>query len=99
MPSRWTPSRNNWRRRARRYVLLASLVQVPAPALVPGFASRAQAAEPESVARARELYKSGEKAFKAGKYEEALHDLDTGYQLSNRPLFLLNMGHAERRRG
>jgi tetratricopeptide (TPR) repeat protein len=83
-------------------VLLACLVQIGAPAVVRtsgGDGGLAQAADPEAVARARELYKSGEKAFKAGKYEEALHDWETGYQLSNRPLFLLNMGHAERRRG
>jgi tetratricopeptide (TPR) repeat protein len=82
--------------------LLASLIQIGAPALLGSagdIGARAQAAEPEAVARARELYKSGEKAFKEGRYAEALRDWDTGYQLSNRPLFLLNMGHAERRRG
>ena len=83
-------------------MLLACLVEIGAFAPVRTCVSGggvAQAADPEAVARARELYKSGEKAFKAGKYEEALHDWETGYQLSNRPLFLLNMGHAERRRG
>jgi tetratricopeptide (TPR) repeat protein len=83
-------------------VLLACLVQIGAPALLGSagdMGAPAHAAEPEAVARARELYKSGERAFKEGKYEEALRDWDTGYQLSNRPLFLLNMGHAERRRG
>jgi tetratricopeptide (TPR) repeat protein len=101
MLSRWTLSRNSCQRRARRLALLACLIQIGAPALTQtcGSGGAAHAAEPEAVARARELYKSGEKAFKAGRYEEALHDWETGYQLSNRPLFLLNMGHAERRRG
>jgi tetratricopeptide (TPR) repeat protein len=101
MLSRWTLSRNSCQRRARRLALLACLIQIGAPALARtcGNGGAAHAAEPEAVARARELYKSGEKAFKAGRYEDALHDWETGYQLSNRPLFLLNMGHAERRRG
>jgi tetratricopeptide (TPR) repeat protein len=95
MPCRWIPSRSSARRAALVLVLVAA--DLPGRVAVPG--SAAEAAETDATSRARELYKSGEKAFKAGRYEEALREWESGYQLSARPLFLLNMGHAERRRG
>jgi tetratricopeptide (TPR) repeat protein len=95
MPSRWTPSRSSARRTAWA---LAIVLCGPTGALSP-HRPAALAAETEATNRAREHYKNGEKAFKAGNFEEALHEWEAGYQLSARPLFLLNMGHAERRRG
>ena len=61
--------------------------------------SPAQAAESDAVRKAREHYRSGDEAFKAGRYEDAYREWEAGYKLSGRPLFLLNMAHAERRRG
>src|SRR5207247_2486267 len=43
--------------------------------------------------------KNGDEAFKAGRFEDAYREWEAGYKLSGRPLFLLNMAHAERRRG
>jgi tetratricopeptide (TPR) repeat protein len=49
--------------------------------------------------QAREHFKNGEAAFKAGRYQDAYREWDEGFKLSPRALFLLNMAHAERRRG
>jgi hypothetical protein len=59
----------------------------------------AQAGESEDVRKAREHYKNGDDAFKAGRYDEAYREWEAGFKLSGRPLFLLNMAHAERKRG
>ncbi len=58
-------------------------------------------AAPESadVKQAREHYKKGEAAFAGGRFDEAYREFDAGYSLSQRPLFLVNMAHVERRRG
>ena len=57
------------------------------------------AAEADDVQRAREHHKAGDQAFKDGRYLDAYKEWEAGYKLSPRPLFLLNMAHAERRRG
>jgi len=59
----------------------------------------ARSAEPEAEQKARSLYQAGNQAFSAGRYEEAYRQWEEGYRLSARPLFLVNMAHAERRRG
>jgi tetratricopeptide (TPR) repeat protein len=46
---------------------------------------------------ARQHYKKGDDAFKAGNYPEALKEFEAGFALVNRPGFLLNMAHAHRR--
>jgi tetratricopeptide (TPR) repeat protein len=76
-------------------VLLAALsvsgaIVLPAPC---------RAAEADDVQRAREHHKAGDQAFKEGRYQDAYKEWEAGYNLSPRPLFLLNMAHAERRRG
>jgi hypothetical protein len=55
--------------------------------------------EGDEVKRAREHFKRGDEAFKAGRLEEAFKEFEAGYLISQRPLFVLNMGHVERRRG
>jgi tetratricopeptide (TPR) repeat protein len=59
---------------------------------------RAHAADPDTEA-AREHHRAAEAAFKAGRYDDAYREWEAGYRLSNRPLFLLNMAHADRKRG
>jgi hypothetical protein len=59
----------------------------------------AHAADPPEVRQARELFRNGEAAFKAGRFQDAYRAWEEGYKLTPRPLFLLNMAHAERRRG
>ncbi len=60
--------------------------------------SRAHAADADTEA-AREHHRAAEAAFKAGRYDDAYREWEAGYRLSNRPLFLLNMAHADRKRG
>ena len=87
------------RRAARRPLLIALGIALVAasPVLRPG--ARAQAAESEDVRKAREHYKAGDEAFKAGRYEDAYREWEAGFKLSGRPLFVVNMAHAERKRG
>jgi hypothetical protein len=82
--------------RSRNSRLAATLLA----ALLVGSAGPApRAAESEDARLARELYRNGEEAFRAGRFEEAYQQWQQGYKLSSRPLFLLNMAHAQRRRG
>jgi hypothetical protein len=71
-------------------LLLSQTILLPAPTL---------AAEADDVQRAREHHKAGDQAFKDGRYLDAYKEWEAGYALSPRPLFLVNMAHAERRRG
>jgi hypothetical protein len=96
MPCPWIRSRNSV---GRCFAVALVIAGMTTAGVRPGAMGRAQAADSEAVSKAREHYKNGEKAFKAGRFDEALREWEAGYQLSNRPLFLLNMGHAERRRG
>jgi tetratricopeptide (TPR) repeat protein len=74
-------------------LLIGLLLALAGPSAV------ARAADSAEVKQAREHYKKGDEAFKAGRYDEAFKEFEAGFTLSNRPLFLLNMAHAERRRG
>jgi hypothetical protein len=71
-------------------LLLSQTIVMPVPAL---------AADADDVQRAREHHKAGDQAFKDGRYLDAYKEWEAGYALSPRPLFLVNMAHAERRRG
>lgn len=71
-------------------VLLANIgLQTPA----------ARAEDSADVKKAQILYKKGEAAFNAKHYDEALKEWEAGYALAAKPLFIVNMAHAERRRG
>ena len=59
----------------------------------------ARGADKGDVRKAREHFRVGEQAFKEGRYQDAYREWQAGYELSPRALFLLNMAHAERRRG
>jgi hypothetical protein len=59
--------------------------------------SPALAEESDKTEAARQHYRSGEDAFKAGNYPQALKEFEAGFALVNRPGFLLNMAHAYRR--
>jgi tetratricopeptide (TPR) repeat protein len=50
-------------------------------------------------AHAKEAFKKGEALFRAGRYLEALAQFSGGYELSQRPLFLFNMGECARKLG
>jgi hypothetical protein len=89
MPSRSIPS-SSFGAGLLLALALAGGPMSPAPA---------RAAERADARKAKAHYKQGEEAFKAGRFEEAYRQWQLGYQLSSRPLFLLNMAHAERRRG
>jgi tetratricopeptide (TPR) repeat protein len=87
--------RLNSRRRALRLVLAAAVAGTLWPAGRPLRAGESN----ETARKARELYQRGEEAFKAERFDEAFRHWQEGYQLSERPLFLLNMAQAQRRRG
>jgi len=52
-----------------------------------------------SDARARELYKNGERLYEEGLYEEAISAWELAYELSERPLLLYNIANALERIG
>ncbi len=59
-------------------------------------AAESAAANPK---QGREHFKRGQRAFAASRYDEAYREFESGYTLSGRPLFLVNMAHSDRRRG
>jgi tetratricopeptide (TPR) repeat protein len=66
------------------------------------FAANPAAAEPPgsaAEAKARQHFKQGQEHFDAGRFAEAAHEYEAGYELSRRPQFLLNVAHAYRRMG
>ena len=73
---------------------LAALLCRPSPAL-----AQAQAPSASADAHAKEAFKKGEALFRAGRYLEALAQFSGGYELSQRPLFLFNMGECARKLG
>ena len=64
--------------------------------LVGGWANAETAAERDE---AREAFRAGDAAFQASHFEEALAAFERGYQLSQRPRFLLNVAHTQRKLG
>jgi hypothetical protein len=98
MPSRSIRLHNS-RRASRRPLLIAFAFALLAGAPIVHPGRSAQAAESEDVRKAREHYKNGDEAFKAGRYEDAYREWEAGFKLSGRPLFVVNMAHAERKRG
>lgn len=76
--------------------MIAALILALSPS---GRGLAAPGAESAEVKQAREHFRAGDELFKAGRFAEAYREFEAGFALSNRPLFLLNMAHAERRRG
>jgi tetratricopeptide (TPR) repeat protein len=86
-------------------VLVALLTGLPRaglgrqPSSEPGADEGNAAADAGQRQRAREHYRRGDEQFRAGRFDEAYAEWEAGYALSGRPLFLVNMAHAQRRRG
>jgi hypothetical protein len=55
--------------------------------------------DPEVVAQAKEHYKAGLEAYKAGKYDVAIRELKKAYLLKRLPPLLLNIGATYRKMG
>lgn len=95
MPSPSIPLLPSRRRSPGRLLPALAALLLLSPMLTPP----ALAADADDVQRAREHHKAGDQAFKDGRYLDAYKEWEAGYALSPRPLFLVNMAHAERRRG
>jgi tetratricopeptide (TPR) repeat protein len=63
------------------------------------FFGDAQAQDPGSDARARELYDNGSILFDEGRYQDAVVAWQEAYRLSNRPALLYNIASAQERMG
>lgn len=61
--------------------------------------ARAADPSPKTVREAQQHYRKGDDAFRGERYEEAYREFEQGFALVPRPLFVLNMAHAQRRRG
>jgi hypothetical protein len=59
----------------------------------------ARAADRRALKEAEAHYRKGEAAVRASAYDRAYREFEAGYNLSNRPMFLLQMANVERRRG
>jgi len=97
----WTPIRSVSRggyqlcaHAVRARWLFVFLLAALAPA-----ALQAEPREPAELRQAREHFRLGKEAYAAERFGDAFREFEAGYQLSNRPAFLLNMGHARRRSG
>jgi tetratricopeptide (TPR) repeat protein len=64
-------------------------------ALAPGPVARAQSNE--DVTRARAHYEAGSALYSLGKYDDALREFVSGYQLTHRAEFLVNLGQTYRK--
>jgi tetratricopeptide (TPR) repeat protein len=74
--------------RATSLVLLAALVLGPHPLV--------RAAEPETES-AEQLYEDGRKAYRLGRYDEAVKKFERSYELSDQPLLLYNIALSYKR--
>lgn len=91
MPSQKTRSASFGRRLLAP--LLALMLVAPAARAQPPVESEA------TEALARQHFQEGQAHFDAGRFAEAIAEYQAGYDLSRRPGFLLNIGHAYRRLG
>ena len=76
---------------------IALLALLALPALAPRLS--AEEDDPEVVAQAKEHYKAGLEAYKAGKYDVAIRELKKAYLLKRLPPLLLNIGATYRKMG
>src|SRR5678816_144054 len=84
--------------RVRSNFVLA-LFSALAFSLVVAPAVRADEDDPETIAQAKEHYKAGLEAYKAGKYDVAIKELKKAYLLKKLPPLLLNIGATYRKMG
>jgi tetratricopeptide (TPR) repeat protein len=63
------------------------------------FAAVAARADDDRVTRARSHFEAGRALYSLGNYGDALREFTAGYQLVERPEFLLNIGQTFRRLG
>jgi len=75
---------------------LATVVLVGMLALLPA-QTRAQDAQDATSQQARDLYRQGDRAYREGRYEEAVEAFQQAYELSGRPQLLYNMANAYER--
>lgn len=82
------------------WLLCLALASTSLPAAAkPGKKPAGGAPASDSDARARELFKQGDRAYAEGRYEEALQKFEEAHRLSGRPLLLFNIGNALERLG
>jgi hypothetical protein len=80
--------------------LLAFLAAVGALAVAtPAYAQRADKADKERNAAAKELYESGKKAYNLGEFDRAIELWKQGYDKKDDPIFLFNIAQAYRQKG
>jgi hypothetical protein len=84
--------------RSSRRSLIAPLLGLALLAAAPA-AYAAEDDDPEVVAQAKEHYKAGLEAYKAGKYDVAIRELKKAYLLKRLPPLLLNIGATYRKMG
>jgi tetratricopeptide (TPR) repeat protein len=63
------------------------------------WAGLAAAETPAQRTAAKKAFVQGDDAFKQGRYEEALAAFKSGFELSEKPRFLLNIAHCQRKLG
>lgn len=76
----------------RRHLLLTSILLALLGAPLGAYCQ--DEPDPEAIARAQEYYKEGEKAFKLGKFEEAIGWFEKAYEETLYPAFLLNIAQC-----
>jgi tetratricopeptide (TPR) repeat protein len=86
-------------RRARCQSEVFALLALLSFSLPAGRPLLAQPGVDPAEARARHHFDVGQEHFQAGRYEGAIREYQSGYELSRRPGFLLNIAHAYRRMG
>src|SRR6478752_3413585 len=79
--------------------VVSALVAAIFISVAPSVARAESSDEAEITAMAKEHYKLGLDAYKAGKYPEAIKELKKAYLLKRLPALLLNIGATYRKMG
>lgn len=83
-----------WLLAARRALALGALLAALASTLAPGLVSRACAQRASEAVLAREQFRAGVQAAQDGRWQDAADAFQRSYELSPRPLTLLNLAGA-----
>src|SRR5262245_17213107 len=78
---------------------MLSVVALLSVLSVPSLSSAQDSEEVEATKMAREHYKAGLEAFKAGNYEVAIKELKKAYLIKRLPPLLINIGATYRKMG